>query len=205
MATLNRNGCDLAGCHLPRGAVGEKARRKYRRLLKPRYHRLIGFIARQQGLMVAPGNPLGIDGVAALADRPVTFINRQASSGTRELLDSLLAEAGIATSKVNGYEIEEYTHSAVAAYVAAGMADAGFGVEAAAQRFGLEFVPLATENYLLACHDRSLKRALKFDEFLQVLRGASFQEAVQGLPGYNPSQCGNVIQVEEILAARAWV
>lgn len=198
LAALNRNGCDLAGCHLPRGAVGEKARRKYRRLLKPRYHRLVGFIARQQGLMVAPGNPLGIDGVAALANRPVTFINRQASSGTRELLDSLLAEAGIATSNVNGYEIEEYTHSAVAAYVAAGMADAGFGVEAAAQRFGLDFVPLATEDYLLACHNRSLKEP-KFADFLQALRSHSFQEAVQRLPGYSPSQCGCVIEIGSFL------
>lgn len=198
LAALNRNSCDLAGCHLPRGAVGESMRRKYRRLLKPRYHRLVGFIARQQGLMVAPGNPLGIDGVAALADRSATFINRQASSGTRELLDGLLAEAGIAAAKVNGYEIEEYTHSAVAAYVAAGMADAGFGVEAAAQRFGLDFVPLATEDYLLACHKRSLKEP-KFDDFLQAVRSASFQEAVQRLPGYSPSQCGCVIELASFL------
>ncbi|MEG3079328.1 substrate-binding domain-containing protein [Halomonas sp. 5021] len=198
LAALNQDRCDLAGCHLPRGVVGEKARRKYRRLLKPRYHRLIGFIARQQGLMVAPGNPLGIDGVAALADRPVTFINRQASSGTRELLDSLLAEAGISAANVNGYGVEEYTHSAVAAYVAAGMADVGFGVEAAAQRFGLDFVPLATEDYLLACHHRSLKES-QFTDFLQVLRSASFQEAVQYLPGYSPSQCGGVIEIGSFL------
>lgn len=198
LAALNRNSCDLAGCHLPRGSVGEKARRKYRRLLKPRNHRLMGFIARQQGLMVAPGNPLGIDGVAALANRSVRFINRQASSGTRELLDNLLAEAGISAANVDGYEIEEYTHSAVAAYVAAGMADTGFGVAAAAQRFGLDFVPLATEDYVLACHYHSLKEP-KFDDFLQALRSAAFQEAVQRLPGYSPNQCGCVIELAHFL------
>lgn len=198
LAALNRNSCDLAGCHLPRGNVGEKARRKYRRLLKPRNHRLVGFIARQQGLMVAPGNPLGIDGVAALANRPVRFINRQASSGTRELLDNLLAEAGISATNVDGYEIEEYTHSAVAAYVAAGMADTGFGVAAAAQRFGLDFVPLATEDYVLACHYHSLKEP-KFDDFLQALRSDSFQEAVHRLPGYSPHQCGSVIEIPDFL------
>lgn len=198
LAALNHNRCDLAGCHLPRGTVGERIRRKYRRLLKPRQHRLVGFITRQQGLMVAPRNPLGIAGVAALANRPVTFINRQASSGTRELLDNLLAEAGVSASKVHGYEIEEYTHSAVAAYVAAGMADVGFGVEAAAQRFGLDFVPLATEDYLLACHSRSLKEP-KIDDFLQSLRSTSFQEAVLRLPGYSPNQCGSVIEIDSFL------
>ncbi len=198
LAALNRNSCDLAGCHLPRGSVGEKARRKYRRLLKPRNHRLMGFIARQQGLMVASGNPLGIDGVAALANRPVRFINRQASSGTRELLDNLLAEAGISAANVDGYEIEEYTHSAVAAYVAAGMADTGFGVAAAAQRFGLDFVPLATEDYVLACHYHSLKEP-RFEDFLRVLRSASFQEAVNRLPGYSPHQCGSVIEIADFL------
>ncbi|MFU1518837.1 substrate-binding domain-containing protein [Vreelandella alkaliphila] len=198
LAALNRNSCDLAGCHLPRGNVGEKARRKYRRLLKTRNHRLMGFIARQQGLMVAPGNPLEIDGIAALANRPVRFINRQASSGTRELLDNLLAEAGISAANVDGYEIEEYTHSAVAAYVAAGMADTGFGVAAAAQRFGLDFVPLATEDYVLACHYHSLKEP-KFYDFLQALRSASFQEAVHRLPGYSPHQCGSVIEIPDFL------
>ena len=78
------------------------------------------------------------------------------------------------------------------------MADAGFGVEAAAQRFGLDFVPLATEDYLLACHHRSLKEP-KFDDFLQALRGASFQEAVQRLPGYSPNQCGCVLELARFL------
>ena len=197
LAALNRNGCDFAGCHLPRGGVGEKARRKYRRLLKPRYHRLIGFIARQQGLMVAPGNPLGIDGVAALTERQVTFINRQASSGTRELLDSLLAEAGISAANVNGYEIEEYTHSAVAAYVAAGMADTGFGVEAAARRFGLDFVPLAIENYSLVCHRRNLGES-RCAALLALLGSGAFQDAVKALPGYVPHRCGEVMSVETL-------
>lgn len=76
------------------------------------------------------------------------------------------------------------------------MADTGFGVEAAAQKFGLDFIPLAIEDYLLACHHRSLKEP-KLQAFLNVLSGDAFQQAVQGLPGYSPSRCGEVIEVVE--------
>jgi molybdate transport repressor ModE-like protein len=196
LAALNRGACDLAGFHLPRGAVGEAVSRGYRDLLKPRRHRVIGFIARRQGLMVAPDNPKGIDGLGSLADEAVRFINRQAASGTRALLDGLLAEAGLSPSGIRGYEVEEYTHSAVAAYVAAGMADAGFGVEAAARRFGLDFLPLATEEYLLVCHRRSLQEP-RFAALLELLGSEAFQAAVRALPGYAPSQCGRVMALEE--------
>ncbi|TFH88035.1 LysR family transcriptional regulator [Billgrantia azerbaijanica] len=198
LAALNRGACDLAGFHLPQGTVGEVVSRDYRELLKPRSHRVIGFIARRQGLMVAPGNPRGLRGLEGLALPGVRFVNRQAASGTRALLDGLLAEAGISASRIGGYQVEEYTHSAVAAYVAAGMADAGFGVEAAARRFGLDFLPLARESYLLVCHHRSLAEA-RFAHLLEVLRGEAFQSAVEALPGYAPNRCGQVTGVEVIL------
>ncbi|PRY62744.1 molybdate transport repressor ModE-like protein [Vreelandella songnenensis] len=198
LAALNRGACDVAGFHLPRGQVGAHVRSAYQGLLKPRQHRVIGFIARTQGLIVAAGNPLGIENITSLSAGGVRFVNRQVSSGTRSLLDCLLKEAGVSSRKVRGFEIEEYTHSAVAAYVAAGMADAGFGVEAAAQKFGLGFIPLATEDYLLACHHRSLKEP-RFQGFLEVLRGEPFQNAVSGLPGYSPSRCGEIIEVADLL------
>ncbi len=201
LTALHRGSCDVAGFHLPRGKVGERVRDTYQALLKPRQHRVIGFIARTQGLMVAPGNPLGITGVASLADKSVRFVNRQASSGTRSLLDCLLKEAAVSSKKIRGFEIEEFTHSAVAAYVAAGMADCGFGVEAAAQKFGLDFLPLAIEDYLLACHHRSLEEP-RLCAFLKALQGEPFQEAVKRLPGYSPSQCGEVMRPEDVLTAK---
>ncbi|XKH59078.1 helix-turn-helix transcriptional regulator [Halomonas sediminis] len=197
LAALNRGACDLAGFHLPRGEVGKAVSRNYRDLLKRRSHRAIGFISRRQGLMVALGNPRGISGVKALADRTVRFINRQEASGTRALFDSLLAEADIPASHIHGYETEEYTHSAVAAYVAAGMADAGFGVEAAAQRFGLDFVPLAMEDYLFICHQRSLAEP-NLIAILALLRDTLFQKAVEGLPGYSPHRCGVIMHVDAL-------
>ncbi|WNL42576.1 substrate-binding domain-containing protein [Halomonas sp. PAMB 3264] len=198
LAALNRGSCDVAGFHLPRGAVGERIRATYQGLLKPQEHRVIGFITRTQGLMVAPGNPLCIQGVASLTAEGVRFVNRQASSGTRSLLDCLLSEAEVASVAIRGFEVEEFTHSAVAAYVAAGMADVGFGVQAGAEKFGLDFIPLAVEDYLLACHHHALKEP-RLQSFLEVLSGEAFQQAVQALPGYRPSRCGEVMEVESVL------
>lgn len=198
LAALHRGACDLAGFHLPHGEVGRRVSREYRDLLKPRSYRVLRFITRRQGLMVAPGNPLGIAGLADLAGSGARFINRQAASGTRALLDGLLEDAGPAAKRIRGYELEEYTHSAVAAYVAAGMADAGFGVEAAARRFGLDFVPLAREDYLLVCHRRSLAEP-KLETLRRVLAGEAFREAVAALPGYTPDRCGEVEGVEALL------
>ncbi|MFG6178006.1 substrate-binding domain-containing protein [Halomonas sp. THAF12] len=198
LAALHRGACDLAGFHLPHGEVGRRVSREYRDLLKPRSYRVLRFITRRQGLMVAPGNPLGVKGLTDLVRDELRFINRQVASGTRALLDGLLTDAGLSTKRIRGYELEEYTHSAVAAYVAAGMADAGFGVEAAARRFGLEFVPLALEDYLLVCHRRSLAEP-KLKSLCQVLAGEAFQAAVAELPGYSPDRCGEVEGVEALL------
>ncbi|WP_136255628.1 substrate-binding domain-containing protein [Onishia niordana] len=198
LAALHRGACDLAGFHLPHGEVGQRVSREYRNLLKPRSYRALRFSTRRQGLMVVSGNPLGIGGLADLARGEARFINRQATSGTRALLDGLLAEAGLSPAGIRGYELEEYTHSAVAAYVAADMADVGFGVEAAAQRFGLDFVPLALEDYLLICHRRSLAEP-KLQALCRVLEGEAFQAEVAELPGYTPDRCGQVDGIEALL------
>ena len=100
---------------------------------------VIRLVHREQGLIVAAGNPLGIDG---LDDLPrLRYVNRQRGAGTRVLLDHELDKAGIDPATVAGYEREEPTHLAVAAAVAAGRADAGLGVMAAARAFGLGLRP----------------------------------------------------------------
>ncbi|MDN3525555.1 substrate-binding domain-containing protein [Halomonas sabkhae] len=199
LVALNRGACDLAGFHLPQGAVGTRLARGYRHLLKPRSHRVLRFITRRQGLMLRPGNPCGVHGLEALVEGQARFINRQPDSGTRALLDGLLRDAGLSSRHIQGYELEEYTHSAVAAYIAAGMADVGFGVEAAARRFGLDFVPLASEDYLLVCHHRSLSEP-RLESFREVLASDAFQQAVSALPGYSLNRCGEVEGVEALMA-----
>lgn len=198
LAALNRGACELAGFHMPQGEAGARVSEGYRDLLKPRSHRVVRFITRRQGLMVASGNPLGIGGLADLPGSEARFINRQVTSGTRALLDCLLAQASVSADEISGYELEEYTHSAVAAYVAAGMADVGFGVEAAARRFGLGFLPLALEDYLLVCRRHSLAD-FRIEQLRTVLADANFQAAVATLPGYSPERCGEVGRVETLL------
>ncbi|QOR40590.1 helix-turn-helix transcriptional regulator [Billgrantia diversa] len=197
LAALNRGACDVAGYHMPTSATRGPLMQGYRRQLRPRSHCIIRFITRSQGLMVRPGNPKDIAGLADLSRGDVRFINRQKASGTRALLDILLRDAGLSSQRIPGFELEEYTHSAVAAYIAAGMADVGFGVEAAAHQFGLAFLPLAQEHYLLVCQRKSLADP-SVRHLLEMIRSEPFLQAVGELPGYSPNRCGEVCSVDEL-------
>lgn len=115
---------------------------------------------REQGLLVAAGNPLGITTLADLATCRARYVNRQKGSGTRLWFDRLLSEQGIPTSDIHGYGVEEFTHQAVAAVVAYGAADAGLGLRAAAERFNLDFVHVGWEVYYLATSASFPTRAL---------------------------------------------
>jgi molybdate-binding protein len=134
---------------------------------------------REQGLMLAPGNPLGLSGLSDLATKRVRFVNRQKGSGTRSWFDRLLAQAGLKPAAIRGYEIEEFTHQAVAAVVASGAADAGMGVRVAAARFGLAFLPVGRETYYLATRAGEPHPALP-----QLLEAARRPAA---MPGYGPA------------------
>ena len=139
LADLARKQCDIAGFHMPEPAAGDDPYGPYRQWLRIRSLKLIRFASRRQGLIVAKGNPKRIRALSDLASGRVRFLNRQPGSGTRVMLDHLLATAGISSSRISGYQSEEFTHAAVAATIASGKADAGFGIEAAARQQGLEF------------------------------------------------------------------
>jgi len=195
LAALSRNSCDLAGIHIPADIRIEPLIERYYRHLKKRNpkgsYKVIRFITRQQGLMIAPSNPKSIKGISDLVKNDIKFINRQKDSGTRALLDELLKKENIDNNKVNGYQEEEFTHTAVAAYVAAGMADVGFGVEAAARQFNLDFIGITSEHYLLICHKKSLEKAALI-QFLKQLRSPKFQNKVAELAGYSAQHCGAI-------------
>lgn len=198
LAALARGACDIAGFHVPTEAISDAQIELYRRLLKPRAYKLIRFIRRQQGLIVHPDKVDGVDNLQALGTGALRFINRQQGGATRALFDELLRRADIASSAVNGYENEEFTHSAVAAYVASGMADAGFGVEHAANQFGMAFVPLASEDYFMVCHANSLASAA-CERFLTMLRSDDYRAEVEKLGGYTAKGCGELIAVEDAM------
>lgn len=200
LAALSRNACDMAGIHIPADIRIEPLLERYRSHLKKRNYKgnykVIRFITRQQGLMIAPSNPKSIKDITDLSKSGVKFINRQKDSGTRALLDKLLSDNNITNTKINGYLEEEFTHTAVAAYVAAGMADVGFGVEAAAKQFGLDFIDVTSEHYLMIFHERSSEQAALI-QFLVQIRSANFHKKVTELAGYSAQKCGNIESLSE--------
>jgi putative molybdopterin biosynthesis protein len=199
IAALNAGRCTVAGFHVRGDARPDTAsQRAYQPLLTPGLHKLIGFAERTQGLIVAPGNPLQLRSLGDLVAREARLAWRALGSGTRLLLDELLQEASIPPAALRGLQEEQASHEAVAQAVAAGAADAGLGIEAAARRHGLGFVPLATEHYYLVC----LKSAL--DEpptalLREVLQSAAWQERLAALPGYQPWRSGQVLSLKDTL------
>jgi putative molybdopterin biosynthesis protein len=172
----------IAGFHVP--VDGGAARREAMAPLAVRGDvAVLRMFRRTQGLIVARHGRRRIARLTDLAQRGVRFVNRQRGSGTRRLLDSLLAAHAIAPALIEGYAREEFTHAAVAATVAAGDADAGFGIAAAADRFSLGFVPIAQEWYCLALR-RDLVDARAEHALVATLRSAAWRERVGETPGY---------------------
>lgn len=186
---------DLAGFHASVTGDDDGQTADMLGLLHPRRHRLVRFAAREQGLMLAPGNPHDIRSIADVARGRRTFVNRQRGSGTRMLLDRLLADHGIAPRQLRGYGTEEFTHFAVAATVAAGRADAGLGLKAVARQFGLDFVPAGRERYWFAFATRA-QRDPALAAFVERLRGPDLQRLARRFAGYDARGAGEVVAVD---------
>jgi len=191
LGALRGGYCHAAGTHLLDADTGDYNISYVRRLWQPDEVSLITLALRQQGLIVAPGNPLGLEGWADLARPGLRFINRQRGAGTRVLLDHELRRAGVDVSAIEGYRREVYTHLAVAAAVQSAAADAGIGIAAAAQALGLGFVPLATERYELAALTEALE-AEPVSSLVEALRTREFGEALGALGGYDVAEAGSV-------------
>lgn len=152
-------------------------------MLRPSRDQPLRFLKRSQGLILPRGNPRRVSTLSDIAAKHLRFVNRQPGSGTRLLLDSLLAQGGLRPADVDGYANEEFTHAAVAATIAAGKADAGVGLEAAAREFGLTFLPLVREDYLFVCRKRAF-RSPRVTAFCALLADAATRAAVDRLAGY---------------------
>lgn len=196
---LNEGRCTMGGFHVRHDAAGGSLTQKaYKPLLRPGLHKLIGFTRRAQGLIVAPGNPLGLSSLGDLAEKRARLSNHARGTGTRVLLDDLLAEHGIASRDLRGYDSEEPSHAAVAEAVASGNADAGIGIEASARARGLDFVPLVEEHYYLACLKSKLEQPAT-QTLLGVLASEAWQQKLHGLPGYTPDASGEVLSMSKVL------
>ena len=193
LASLRRGECDVAGFHLPEGPLGALMAQRYAECLPAEGFRLIRFVTRSQGLIVRAGNPKAIRDVTDLCRADVRMVNRQRGSGTRALLEFLITSRGLDRARMRGYETEEVTHGAVAALIAGNQADVGFGVEAAAAQYRLDFLPLCREIYLLACRAEEFP-STPIRELVATLKGPEFRSMVEALAGYDAQHAGEVYE-----------
>ncbi len=192
LMALRRREAHLAGCHLLDEETGEYNVPYIRRVLPNEEVVLVHLVYRQQGLMVRKGNPKGIHTLEDLLRHGVSFINRQRGSGTRVLLDYEMKRRGLDPAGIDGYEREEFTHTAVAAAVDSARADVGLGILAAARALKLDFVPLLKERYDLAIPRRFFEGPL-LEPLLETVGSDAFKTQVNALGGYDTSETGEVI------------
>lgn len=199
VVALSRRECDLAGFHVPLGRFQAPTANWYLRWLDPEQHCLVRVAGREQGLITARGNPLLLRGLADLARPGVRFVNRQAGSGTRMLLEMMLAADGPAPDAIQGFNNAEFTHSAVAAYIASGMADAGIGMRAASAQFKLDFMPLVNEVYYFAARRDALEEPA-MRQLLELMRTPAYHKLVNALPGYDARGMGELVEIANAFA-----
>jgi len=196
LASLASSNCDLAGFHVPLGDMQAPALKFYLKWLRPDGQTLINLATRRQGIMTAAGNPKRILSIEDLAKPGLRFVNRQFGSGTRILLYLLLKQHAVDSQRIAGYASGETTHSGAAAYIASGMADAGFGMETAARRMGLDFVPVVNERYFLICDSEALASPM-VTRIREVLSSKEFRAAAGNLPGIDVTQTGTTLSIRE--------
>lgn len=193
---------DAAGFHVATGPQERDGRAPFLRFLSARRDRLIRFVDREQGLILARGNPARVRSLREVAERGLRFVNRQRGSGTRLLIERRLAQEDVPASSLEGFGNEEYTHAAVAATVASGGADAGFGLRAAAAEYGLGFVPLVRERYYFAVRAADLEKPALV-RLQELLRGPAVAGVVARLPGYRGKAAGAVVGVDALVRTAA--
>jgi putative molybdopterin biosynthesis protein len=191
MALKNRS-AHLATSHLLDVETGTYNWPYIRRYIPDIPVRVFHGVMREQGFIVRKGNPRSILTFEDLLRDDVTFINRQTGAGTRVLLDYHLDRLGLDADRITGYHMEEYTHTSVAVAVLSGVADVGMGVLAAARALGLDFVPVATEQYDLVIPQEYVDDE-KIRVLLDVIQGDSFKKRVLDLGGYGVDMTGQEV------------
>jgi len=183
LLAVRKGEAHLAGTHLLDEETGLYNNSFIKKIIPDGGVRLIECVKRKQGLILQKGNPKKINGTADLIKNNVRYVNRQKGSGTRILIDYLCKKDGVDTSKIYGYDREEFTHTSVAALIAADSADAGLGIYSAAKMYDLDFVHICDEDYDLLIPDHAWDLPM-IQELLEVLRSDDFRKRLDKLGGY---------------------
>ena len=191
---IRRGEAHAAGCHLLNTQDGSYNRSFMKKYFPRGDVKLVRCVGRQQGLMVARGNPLNIQKFSDIAAEGVRYVNRQKGSGTRILTDYLCKQENLDTSAIYGYDREELTHTSVAAQIVSGSADAGMGIYSAAKLYGLDFIPICIEEYDLIIPNHAWDTPM-VQELLSILKSDAFREKMLSLGGYTVDNPGEVVPV----------
>ncbi len=188
---VRRGETHAAGIHLLNETDGTYNTAYLKRYFPQGGVRLVECVGRTQGLMITPGNPKNIQGIADLTQPGLRYVNRQKGSGTRILIDYLCRKEGIDTAGIYGYDREEFTHTSVAAQIASGTADAGMGIYSAAKLYDLDFVPVCMEQYDLLIPDTVWDTEV-VQRLIGVLKSDAFRARIEALGGYEVKAPGTV-------------
>lgn len=189
---IRRGEAHMAGCHLLDTADGTYNRSFIKKYFPKGDVKLVSCVGRQQGLMVARGNPLNICSFADISRQGIRYVNRQKGSGTRILTDYLCSREKVEPSDVYGYTREELTHTSVAAQIACGSADVGMGIYSAAKLYDLDFIPICIEEYDLIIPDHAWDSPM-VQQLLTILRSDAFREKILSMGGYTADHPGQVL------------
>lgn len=189
---LYRGNCDVAAIHLLDPSTGEYNLPFVKLFFVHEPLTMIRLASREQGFIVAKGNPKEITSFQDLTRRDITFVNRQKGSGTRFLLDSNLAKEKISPASIKGYGNEEWNHLSTASYVSRGIADVALGIRSAADQLNLDFIPVAHEQFDLLLRWTS-KNKDTLQHLLDILQLTSFKDSISNLEGYNTEEFGKII------------
>lgn len=192
LISLYKRQADVVGVHLWDDKTEEYNLPFVRYVLAGEQVTVVNLVQRVQGWIVQTGNPLNLNQWEDVGRKGLRFVNRQTGSGTRLRLDAFLRKAGISPGTIEGYDVQEETHFGVACRVANGEADAGIGVQSAANRLGLGFIPLFTERYDLVCLQET-SQTLAWQHLLAILNSKAFHTAVKSQAGYDTALTGKVI------------
>jgi putative molybdopterin biosynthesis protein len=192
LMAIKKRGCHLAGSHLLDTQDGSYNISYLKKYLPDIKVKLVNLVLRDQGLILPRGNPKTIKDIEDLRRKDITFINRQAGSGTRILLDYQLKQVGIHPSDVNGYENEEFTHMSVAVAVQSGAVDIALGIYAAAKALNLDFIPVVTEQYDLVIPEIYFESE-NIQILLETIDSSGFKSQVEALGGYSTKRTGEII------------
>ena len=184
----------IAGSHLEDPKSGEFNLPYIREMFPGEEILVVTFAEWEQGLVVKPGNPKRIRKAEDLARRGVRFVNREEGSGSRALLDKLLAKADLSSAKVQGYDNVALGHLPAAYQILTGEADACLATKSAAQTFGLDFVPLHSARYDLVMRKRTGDLP-SVKAFLDVLQRATLRRKLEVLAGYDTSHTGAIVPI----------